>query len=57
MTQGIASNLSLQVGDYQDKILLPATDANAEVSEIPSPGSEKGRLLPLELCNRHLNEI
>jgi hypothetical protein len=31
MTQGTASNLLLEAGDYQEKILLPATDANAEV--------------------------
>ena len=42
MTQSAASNLLLQVVDYQKRILLPATDANADVSEIPSPRSEKG---------------
>ncbi|MCC5632140.1 hypothetical protein LC613_31230 [Nostoc sphaeroides CHAB 2801] len=31
MTQSTASNLLLQVGNCQQKTLLPATDANAEV--------------------------
>lgn len=31
MTQSTASNISLQVGECQENILLPATDANAEV--------------------------
>jgi hypothetical protein len=31
MTQSTASNTALQVGDYQQKILLPATNTNAEV--------------------------
>ncbi|AUB44715.1 hypothetical protein COO91_10955 (plasmid) [Nostoc flagelliforme CCNUN1] len=31
MTQSTASNLSLEVGNCQEKILLPATDANADV--------------------------
>jgi hypothetical protein len=31
MTQSAASNTALQVGDYQQKILLPATNTNAEV--------------------------
>ncbi|MEH2039392.1 hypothetical protein [Nostoc sp.] len=29
MTQSAASNISLQVGECQENILLPATDANA----------------------------
>ncbi|WP_167315720.1 hypothetical protein [Nostoc punctiforme] len=31
ITQSTASNLSLEVGNSQERILLPATDANAEV--------------------------
>ncbi|MBN3877036.1 hypothetical protein [Nostoc sp. JL23] len=31
ITQSAASNISLQVGECQENILLPATDANAEV--------------------------
>lgn len=46
MTQSAASNLLLQVGDYQEKILLPPTDANAEVMEIPSTASEKSDCSP-----------
>jgi hypothetical protein len=48
ITQSTRSNLSLQVGDCQKKILLPATDANAEVMEIPNPKSEKGDCSPRE---------
>ncbi|MEJ6486029.1 hypothetical protein N0Y54_33010 [Nostoc punctiforme UO1] len=57
MTQSTASNLLLRVGDCHERILLPPTDANAEVMEIPCTGSEKKRLLPLEFCNRLYNEI
>ncbi|ODH02957.1 hypothetical protein A4S05_21715 [Nostoc sp. KVJ20] len=46
IAQSTPSNLSLQVGDYQEEILIPATDANAEVMEIPCTGSEKKRLQP-----------
>lgn len=42
MTQSAASNFLLQVGDCHERILLPATDANAEVKEIPCSKSEKG---------------
>ncbi len=48
MTQNTASNLSLQVDDCHENILLPATDANAEVMEIPNPKSEKGDCSPRE---------
>lgn len=44
MTQSAASNLLLQIGDCHKRILLPATDANAEVKETPGTGSEKKRL-------------
>ncbi|MEA5606127.1 hypothetical protein [Nostoc sp. UHCC 0252] len=43
MTKSAASNISLQVGGCHERILLPATDANAEVKEIPGTGSEKKR--------------
>jgi hypothetical protein len=41
MTQSAASNFLLQVGNCQKRILLPATDANAEVKEIFSNASKK----------------
>ena len=56
MTQSAASNLLLQVGDCHERILLPATDANAEVKEMLSNASEKGDYIP-NTCNRHSNEI
>ena len=58
MTQSAASNLLLQVGDYQERILLPPTDANAEVMEIPSTASEKGDYISKEMqspFNRNLD--
>ncbi|WP_157817019.1 hypothetical protein [Nostoc flagelliforme] len=58
MTQSAASNLLLQVGDCHERILLPPTDANAEVMEIPSTGSEKGDCIPREKqspLNRNLD--
>jgi hypothetical protein len=56
MTQSTASNLLLQIGDCQERVLLPPTDANAEVKEIFSTASEKGDYIP-NTCNRHPNEI
>ncbi|MBC1221637.1 hypothetical protein [Nostoc sp. UCD121] len=46
MTQSAASNFLLQVGNYQERILLPVTDANAEVMKIPSTGSKKSDCSP-----------
>ncbi|WP_265276651.1 hypothetical protein [Nostoc sp. KVJ3] len=46
MTQSRASNLLLEVDECQENILLPATDANAEVKEILSTASEKGDCIP-----------
>jgi hypothetical protein len=58
MTQSTASNLLLQGGDCHERILLPATDANAEVQEIPNRKSEKGDRSPRDkqsLFNRNLD--
>ncbi|MHC5746717.1 MAG: hypothetical protein ACYTXT_33465 [Nostoc sp.] len=49
MTQSAASNILLQVGECQENILLPATDANAEVQENSSPGNEKSDCSPKEM--------
>ncbi|MBD2512021.1 hypothetical protein H6G91_33145 [Nostoc muscorum FACHB-395] len=46
MTQSLASNFLLQVGNCQEKILLPATDANAGVTEIFSTASKKSDCSP-----------
>ncbi|MEJ6486863.1 hypothetical protein N0Y54_37355 [Nostoc punctiforme UO1] len=56
MTQSTASNLLLQEDDCQERILLPATDANAEVMEILVLQVRKA-IAVQEKCNRHLNEI
>ncbi|MBW4457103.1 MAG: hypothetical protein KME55_33050 [Nostoc indistinguendum CM1-VF10] len=49
MTQSAASNLLLQVGDCHERILLPPTDANAEVKEIPGTASKKSDRSPRKM--------
>ncbi len=56
MTQSAASNISLQVGECQENILLPATDANAGCKKSLAVKVKKATAV-LELCNRRSTEI